>query len=96
MSFTASRVTANQRFSELTKCFEQRTHLEHLREMRHLDLQECQLKLDEERKRLQQAQQAQRNAQQDQYSNGAVYIEGAHVCRDVPPPMNGNHDRKAK
>ena len=85
MYFTASRVTANQRFLELTKCFERRTHLEHLREMRRLDLQEHQLKLDEERMRLQQAQQEQRKAQQEQYGNGAVYIEGAHVCRDVPP-----------
>ncbi len=53
--------------------------------MRRLDLQERQLKLDEEWMHLQQAAQAQRTAEREQYSNGAVYIEGAHVCRDVPP-----------
>ncbi len=87
LSFAASCMTASQRFAEFTKAMEKRAHLEHLREMRKLDIEERQLRLQEECLRLQQAgvSVAQKQTERNEYGNNAVYMDGAQLCRDIPP-----------
>ncbi len=74
---------ASQHFTEFTKAMEKRAQLEHLCEMRCLDIEEHQLKLQEDRLRLQQA----RNEAipDDELGSGAIYIQGGQLVRNIPP-----------
>ncbi len=80
-------MTATQRFAEFTQCLDRCAQLEHIREMRRINLEERQLCVQEEQLWLQQANpndpHSSVSTRQD-YGRGATYMDGNELCRDIP------------